>query len=210
MAEDMFARERLGWWTPVVVHKADAAIDASAWLKCKSEEPKPEGKTAYGIKFSADGSTVSLCGAVIPKDGNARISLIEMRPTAMGTQWLADWLNARYNQASCVVIDGRNGVDVLVDKIASTWRYKGSVIRPNAKEIIASVSMLTDALAEESVTWYAGQEILNDSATTSTKRPIAGGWGFGGENPTPIEACALALYGAKTCKRDPNRVMRIG
>lgn len=210
MAEDMFARERLGWWTPVVVHKADAAIDASAWLKCKSEEPKPEGKTAYGIKFSADGSTVSLCGAVLPKDGKARISLIEMRPTAMGTQWLADWLNARYSQASCVVIDGRNGVDVLVDKIASTWKYKGSVIRPNAKEIIASVSMLTDALAEESVTWYAGQEILNDSATTSTKRPIAGGWGFGGENPTPIEACALALYGAKTCKRDPNRVMRIG
>jgi hypothetical protein len=210
MSMDGFARERLGWWTPVVVHKADAAIDASAWLKCKSEEPKPEGKTAYGIKFSADGSTVSLCGAVIPKDGKARISLIEMRPTAMGTQWLADWLNARYNQASCVVIDGRNGVDVLVDKITSTWKYKGSVIRPNAKEIIASVSMLTDALAEESVTWYAGQEILNDSATTSTKRPIAGGWGFGGDNPTPIEACALALYGVKTCKRDPNRVMRIG
>ena len=210
MSLDGFCRERLGWWTPVVVHKADAAIDASAWLKCKSEEPKPEGKTAYGIKFSADGSTVSLCGAVIPKEGKARISLIEMRPTAMGTQWLADWLNARYNQASCVVIDGRNGVDVLVDKIASTWKYKGSVIRPNAKEIIASVSMLTDALAEESVTWYAGQEILNDSATTSTKRPIAGGWGFGGDNPTPIEACALALYGAKTCKRDPNRVMRIG
>ena len=210
MSPDGFARERLGWWMPQLEHALDYAIDGNQWAKCKSDAPKPEGKTAYGVKFSADGSTVSLCGAVIPKDGKARISLIEMRPTAMGTQWLADWLNARYNQASCVVIDGRNGVDVLVDKIASTWKYKGSVIRPNAKEIIASVSMLTDALAEESVTWYAGQEILNDSATTSTKRPIAGGWGFGGENPTPIEACALALYGAKTCKRDPNRVMRIG
>ena len=210
MSLDGFCRERLGWWTPTAHESQNYAIERVAWLKCKSEDPKPEGKTAYGIKFSADGSMVSLCGAVIPKEGKARISLIEMRPTAMGTQWLADWLNARYSQASCVVIDGRNGVDVLVDKIASTWKYKGSVIRPNAKEIIASVSMLTDALAEESVTWYAGQEILNDSATTSTKRPIAGGWGFGGENPTPIEACALALYGAKTCKRDPNRVMRIG
>ena len=209
MSPDSFAREHLGFMAKR--HEvSNIALDLTAWAKCKSDAPKPEGKTAYGIKFSADGSTVSLCGAVLPKDGKARISLIEMRPTAMGTQWLADWLNARYSQASCVVIDGRNGVDVLVDKIASTWKYKGSVIRPNAKEIIASVSMLTDALAEESVTWYAGQEILNDSATTSTKRPIAGGWGFGGENPTPIEACALALYGAKTCKRDPNRVMRIG
>lgn len=210
MSPDGFARERLGWWMPQLEHALDYAIDGNQWLKCKSDAPKPEGKTAYGIKFSADGSVVSLCGAVRPKEGKARISLIEMRPTAMGTQWLADWLNARYNQASCVVIDGRNGVDVLVDKIASTWKYKGAVIRPNAKEIIASVSTLTDALAEESVTWYAGQEILNDSATTSTKRPIAGGWGFGGDNPTPIEACALALYGVKTCKRDPSRVMRIG
>ena len=49
-----------------------------------------------------------------------------------------------------------------------------------------------------------------DSAITATKRPVAGGWGFGGDNSAPIEAAALALWGAKTSKRDPNRVMRIG
>ena len=213
MAEDMFARERLGWWCPVVTHKMDAAIDIKVWEACKSTDPKPEGKTAYGVKFSADGSVVSLCGAVQPTDGSpARISLIDMRPTAMGTQWLADWLNARYETASCVVIDGRNGVDVLVDKIASTWKYKGSVIRPNTNDVIAAVSTLTDALTEKKVTWFDGQDVLNDSATTATKRPIGnrGGWGFGGDNSTPIEACSLALYGVKTCKRDPSRKMKIG
>ena len=210
MSVDGFARERLGWWAPISSINNNLAIDKEAWNSCKSSEPKPEGKMAYGVKFSADGSVVSLCGAVIPEDGKARISLIEQKPTAMGTQWLADWLNERYMQASCVVIDGRNGVDVLVDKIAPTWKYKDSVIRPNTKEVIASVSMLTDALSEKEVTWYEGQEILNDSATTSIKRPIGGGWGFGGDNPTPIEACALALYGAKTSKRNPTRTMRIG
>lgn len=210
MPPDTFARERLGWWCPVVEQKIDLALDQKVWNSCKSAEPKPEGKTAYGVKFSPDGSVVSLCGAVIPTVGKARISLIDQRPTALGTQWLADWLNERYNVASCVVIDGRNGVDVLVDKIASTWKYKGSVIRPNTKEIIASVSMLTDALNENEITWFAGQEILNDSAKTSVKRPIGGGWGFGGDNSTPIEACALAFFGAKTSKRDPSRVMRIG
>jgi hypothetical protein len=210
MPPDTFARERLGWWTPVVEHVEDYAIQCDVWDACRSDELKPEGKTAYGVKFSADGAEVSLCGAVIPKDGPARISLIDRRPTGYGIQWLADWLNDRYDIASCVVIDGRNGVDVLADKIANTWRFKGSVIRPYTKDMIAAVSTLTDALSEKSVTWYAGQEMLRESAVTSTKRKIGGGWGFGGDNSTPIEACALALWGAKTCKRDPSRKMRIG
>lgn len=48
------------------------------------------------------------------------------------------------------------------------------------------------------------------SAITSTKRPIAGGWGFGGENAISIEAATLALWGCRSSKRDPNRKMRIG
>ena len=210
MSPDGFARERLGWWAPTISREENYAIPEAVWDACRSADPKPEGKTAYGVKFSADGAEVCLCGAVIPKAGKARISLIERRPTGSGTQWLADWLNARYKKASCVVIDGRNGVDVLVDKIAGTWRIKGSVIRPTARDVIASVSTLTDALNEQTVTWYDGQEILRESAVTSTKRPIAGGWGFGGGNSGPIEAAALAYWGAKTSKRDVSKRMQIG
>ena len=209
MAPDTFARERLGWWTPVETG-IDHAIPPELWEACKSQELKPEGKTAYGVKFSIDGSEVSLCGAVIPKEGPARISLIERKPTGLGVQWLADWLNARYKEASCIVIDGRNGVDVLVDKISGTWRAKGSVIRPRVKDILASVGTLTNALGEQTVTWYYEQESLRESALSATKRPLGGGWGFGGDNSTPIEAAALALWGAKTSKRDPTRRMLIG
>ena len=210
MSKDGFARERLGWWTPVVKHELDYAIDKDTWEACKSTLPKPEGKTAYGIKFSADGSTVALCGAVIPEDGPARVSLIELRPTGHGIGWLADWLNERYRKASCVVIDGRNGVDVLVERIADTWRVKGSVIRPTSKDMIAATSTLTNALNEKSVTWFHQQETLNDSAITSVKRSLGGGWCFGGDNSTPIEAASLALWGAQNSKRNPNKVMRIG
>lgn len=210
MDPDTFARERLGWWSPIVVHRQDLAIPEDIWNRCSSDELKPEGKTAYGVKFSADGSEVCICGAVIPKDGPARISLIDRRPTGLGTQWLADWLNERYKKASCVVIDGKNGVDVLADKISGTWKFKGSVIRPSAKDVIAAVSLLMDCLNEETLTWYSRQEDLRHSAVTSVKRPISGGWGFGGDDSTPIEACALALWGAKTTKRDPSKIMRIG
>lgn len=210
MSADGFARERLGWWSPIFEHVEDYAIPVEIWDACRSTEQKPDGKTAYGVKFSADGSLVCLCGAVIPQAGEARISLIDCRPTGLGTQWLADWLNQRADKAACVVIDGRNGVDVLIDKISQTWRARGSVIRPTARDVIASVSMLTDALNEKTITWYAPQETLRESAITSVKRPISGGWGFGGENPSPIEACALAYWGAKVSKRDPSKKMRIG
>ena len=210
MSADGFARERLGWWCPVLEHQIDYAISSQLWDSCKSDELKPDGKTAYGIKFSADGSEVVLCGAVIPEIGLPRISLIERKPTGLGTQWLADWLNVRYDKASCVVIDGRNGVDVLIDKISQIWRMKGSVLRPTAKDMIAAVGLIMDALNEGTITWYSQQTDLRESAISSTKRPIGGGWGFGGDNSCPIEACALAFYGAKTSKRNPGKKMRIG
>ena len=210
MNAETFARERLGWWMPLAKEKIDYAIPAKAWDACRSSEPKPEGKTAYGIKFTNDGAEVCLCGAVVPKTGPARVSLIDRKPTGHGMQWLADWLNERYSRASCVVIDGRNGADVLVEKISGTWKLKGSVIRPTAKDIIAAVGLLTNSVNERTVTWFDKQEAMRDSAVTSVKRPIAGGWGFGGDNSAPIEAAALALWGAKTSKRDPTRMMRIG
>lgn len=210
MSVDGFARERLGWWSPVIVSQEEYAIPKKLWEECKSDEMKPEGKTAYGVKFTLDGSMVCLSGAVIDSEGNARISLIEQRPTGHGLRWLSDWLNDRYNKACCVVIDGRGNADILIEKISETWKIKGSIIRPSAKDIITSASGIIDGLTEHTLTWYSKQELLNESATTATKRPISGGWGFGGEFSAPIEACSLALWGAKNSKRDPSRSMRIG
>lgn len=207
---DGFFRERLGWWTPVKETKEVKAIDESAWDACASNDPKPEGKTAYGIKFSVDGSEVCLCGAVIPTAGKARVSIIDRKPTGQGIRWLADFLNQRYSRACCVVIDGRNGVDVLIDRIADTWRMKDAIIKPNAKEMLAAVGTMIDSINEQSVTWYKPQEALRNSAVTSTKRDLAGGWAFGGEDSIPIEAASLALWGARTSKRDPAKRMRIG
>lgn len=210
MDDDTFARERLGWWSPEVSDEEDKALDGSAWKACRSEEEKPSGKTAFGIKFTADGSEVVVCGAVCPKEGPARIEEIERRTTAQGISWLADWLNQRYKTACCVVVDGRNGVDLLCERIHDTWRAKDSVVRPAARDIIAAVSQLITEVNEQTVTWYGEQDDLNDSATTSVKRPISGGFGFGGTNSAPIEAAALALWGCRRSKRDPSRRMLIG
>ena len=209
MDSDTFARERLGWWSPIN-NDQDYAIDKVKWDACSSKETKPDGKTAYGIKFSADGSIVALCGAVCPEDKKARISLIKLKSTDRGVQWLADWLNERYKSAACVVIDGKNGVDFLIEKITPVWKHKMSIIKPSGKDVVAAASQLVQEINEQTVTWYKYQEVLEESAVSSVKRPISGGWGFGGDNSTPIEAAALALWGCRTSKRNPARKMRIG
>ena len=211
MTADGFARERLGWWSPLLESAEDVCIPASAWDACVSAEPLPEnGRIAYGVKFTFDGSEVALCGAIIPEDGPARISLIQRRPTGRGTQWLADWLCERYEKACCVVIDGKNGADVLVDKISPVWKHHLSIVRPSARNVVAAASGLCNAVNEKSVTWYQGQPGLRESAVSSVKRAIGGGWGFGGDDSAPIEAASLALWGAKTSKRNPQKKMRIG
>lgn len=210
MTADGFARERLGWWSPVLVKQTEYAIDAKAWEKCRSSAPKPEGKTAFGVKFSFDGSEVALCGAVCPADGPARISIIERKPTGSGIRWLADFLNARYGKASCVVIDGRNGADVLIEKLADVWKAPKSIVKPSAGQVVSAASQLVNEINEGTLTWFDKQEALSDSATTATRRPIGGGWGFGGEDSAPIEAAALALWGCRTSKRDPNKKMKVG
>lgn len=210
MSADGFARERLGWWSPILAEKVDYAIPEDMWMACAGNETRPDGKIAYGVKFSVDGSEVCLSGAVLTNDGRLYIEMIERKSTGQGTRWLAEWLNQRYDKACCVVIDGRNGCDVLIERIADVWKMKGSIVRPSTKDVIAGVSMLTDAINENTLNWNEQQDALKESAVTSVKRPIAGGWGFGGENSCPIESCALAVFGVKTSKRNPGLKMRIG
>lgn len=209
MSPDTFAMEHLGYF-PKAGAEAEHPIKESKWNACASDDPKPEGKTAYGVKFSPDGSEVCLCGAVIPEDGPARISIIDRRNTSHGIRWLSDWLNERHGSAACVVIDGRNGVDLLIERISPAWRMKDSIIRPTVKDVLASVSTLMNEINEQTITWYKPQAMLKDSALSATKRTLAGGWAFGGDDCTPIEAAALAIWGARTSKRNPGKRMRIG
>lgn len=209
-----FARERLGYWDKPAEAVTELAIDAELWDSCRSEEPKPDGKTAYGVKFTPDGSEVVLAGAIIPTGGKARITLLAVEPTGNGLTWLANWLNERYKEASVVVIDGKNGADVLIDKLkpagGGAWAFKDSIIKPSAQNVITAAQGLINDLHESAVTWYSGQDELRESAITATKRPISGGWGFGGPTSAPIEAASLALWGCRISKRNPKKQMRIG
>lgn len=59
--------------------------------------------------------------------------------------------------------------------------------------MIASVSALTDAVNEGQLTWYRPQQALRESAVTSIKRPIGGGYGFGGDNCSKTSQATAAM-----------------
>lgn len=207
MSMDSFAREILGWWSPTLL--LNFAIPASKFEGLAVDSPPMEGRSAYGVKFSPDGSEVSLAAARLHGDA-VYVEQIRREPMALGLGWLADWIAQRKNAGCCCVVDGKAGAQALVDKLGNM--PANYIVTPSAAQVVAACTTMVDRVNEGTLEWFRPQADLLDSAVTSTRRKIgsAGGWGFGGENPIPIEAVSLALWGVLNSKRNPERKQRIG
>lgn len=209
LSPDTFARERLGWWSPRRAGP-EPVIDATAWASCATDAPLEPQKAAYGVKFTPDGAEVVLAVAEVA-ERLTHVEVIERQGMGRGTAWLADWLAERTAKASCVVIDGRAGSQALVERLDGRCP-RGFVRVARMQDVTAAAQMTLDAINGQTLTWFAPQRQLDESARGAIRRQIGsgGGWGFGGDDPAPIEACSLALWGVHTSKRDPNRKQRIG
>ncbi|MGN0035349.1 MAG: terminase large subunit domain-containing protein [Coriobacteriales bacterium] len=213
MSPDDFARERLGWWTPVKTQAA--VIPRELWKKTaiKAIGDKYRSKTALAVKFAPDGSGYALAGAKTNAKGDAAFELVELGSTAGGTKPLAEALAQRKGKVSCVVVDGLNGAGTLCDQLADIGVPRGYVVRPRAGDVVTAATGLLDCLKAGTAA-HTTQAGLEASALNATQRPIGrgGGWGFGTDgahSPGPIEACALALWAVRTCKRNPRRRQRM-
>lgn len=206
LSSDGFARERLGWWAAAA---GMAVISESEWKSLATDDPPEDGKLAYGVKFSPDGSIVSLAVCVKPKTGLPYVEVIENRSMREGVSWLAEWLIERKDKVAVVVIDGRSHVDTLVAQLKEARFSKKAIVVCGTREAIASSTRTLNAVREKQITHF-GQPALDLAATNSQKRPIGqgGGWGWGpiGDiDVTPIEAVSQAYWGAMTTKRNPGR-----
>lgn len=210
MERDTLARERFGWWSPD--NAAEKLVDADDWAMLETDTTS-DGKIAYGVKFSVDGSIVSVAVAVKPKAGPCHVELVHRTPTSAGAKWLANWFRKRRDKVSVVVIDGVGNAVSLANMLRSKdEEYEGLPLAPKAvqvaaaKEVSAAAVGLLDDINDEAVTHFA-QPQLTSSIVNARKRRIgvAGNWGWDGDDPTPAEAASLALYGVKTTKRNPGR-----
>lgn len=104
---------------------------------------------------------------------------------------------------------GLNGAGILCEQLDALGCPRGYVVRPNAGDVITAATGLLNGM-KDGTTSHTSQQMLNDSATNATVRPIghSGGWGFGSDGmhkSEPIEACALAVWAVRTTKRNPAR-----
>src|SRR5690606_37501694 len=107
--DDAWRREAMGIWDEQAAVRT--ALDPDAWAACVAEPPS-SGVRCFGVKFSPDGDTVALAGAVRPDDGPVHVEGIAHRRMLEGTRWLVDWLVDRRDTR--VVVDGRAGAGALV------------------------------------------------------------------------------------------------
>ena len=84
------------------------------------------------------------------------------------------------------------------------------VMRPTADQAITAANLVYEAAGTDGLT-HVACPALDLSAATATRREIGkgGGWGFGGENSTPIEAAGLAMLWLAASRRNPKRKAKV-
>lgn len=210
MSADGFARERLGWWSPVLSMQ-ELLISRHAWESTTTTAPPPSHqKLAYGIRFTPDGRSVTLAAAVTHEEG-CHVEFVRTEPTVAGISWLVDWVVARKGKAAAVAIDGKADAMDLGKQLIAAGMPKQAVMVARTSDAISASAMLVNAVNDGKLT-HLDDPALTESALGATRRTIGkdGGYGFGGECPERLDACALALWAARTTKRDPKRRGRIG
>lgn len=215
-----FARERLNWWTPDA-SGYERVVRPAAWDACKTSEPLTEGKVAFGVKFSPDGTRVALCAARKNRDDDdapIHVELVMYRDATHGFGWLYDFLLARTDTASCFWVDGKGRATNVVMNMKAQGAPALYCHEVTASEYVAACGAFRDAVNSKSLTHF-DQKTLNDSVTKSSKRRIgdrySGSFGFGEVqsdpevDPTPAEAAAIAYQAVRASFRDPEGEMEV-
>lgn len=203
-----FAVERLSWWP---TQKIDAALDLNKWNKLGTNEPPDGGFPVFAVKFSVDGSlgVLSVCNHVA--DCPDHVEVVEVRGMGGGLQWFVDALVKVAPKSAQIIIDGASNAQTLIDKLHDRGIGTRVIIHPKTADVITACSLLMDSINDGSITHY-GQEELDEAVKNSKKRNIGtnGGYGYGGDGAEILESIALALWGARTTKRNPSRKQRCG
>ena len=204
---ESFRREGLGIWDER--QRGKRAFPAGLWAARASDAPD-EGIRSFGVKFSPDGATVGLAGALKLPDGRVHVEAIRQAPMSEGTQWLVDFLVERKSRAAQIIVDGKAGVGYLVNALRAEKVGKTVLLIPTVDQAIMAHSMLDRAVVQGEMS-HSAQADLDVQAEGALRREIGKAGGFGwessieGESITLLDAVTLAHYAAKTSKRDPSR-----
>lgn len=214
-------REGLGIWDDDA-ELISRVIMPDEWSATATEtqvSPDDPGIPSMGVKFSPDGSRVAVAGAFKRGDSPIHVELIDKHTGSMaaGIASLASWIAERASRYAAIVIDGKSNAGALVDLLLELGVTKRAIVVPTWPEVATANAMLVEGVIGRRVTHleHEGQALLDLSVERSEKKSRPdGSWNFvdptGEGAEVPIQAVALAHWGAKTSKRKPGRKLTAG
>lgn len=206
MDPDTFARERLGWFSPM--HQFVAALDGDAWEACRTSLPPEDGKVTFGVKFTPDGKSCAIAGCKADEErGRAPyVELVDVIAMPQGMRRLVAFLTDRADTTAAVAIDGKAYSGLLANALRDNDVPLAEIVQATTSNVMTAAQTLQARIQDGTVEHY-GQPELDRCVKGCAKRPIGtnGGWSYGdGQAPgAPVEAAALALWANLTTKRDP-------
>lgn len=196
-----FNIQRLGLW---ITYNQKSAISKTEWRELEVETlPKLSGKMALGIKFNVDGSTCALSVAVKTKDDKIFFECVNCRTMRDGVEWLVDFAYRSRANVSKIVIDGKNGAEILKERLTEI-NIKNFVVVTSTEYIEANSKFEQAFFAKTLV--HMSQAGAEKIATNCERRNVGagGGWAYrsikAGADISILDSIILACWGCSTFK----------
>jgi len=193
MADDTFARERLGRWDAA---SSARVIDARSWAACADEFSRAVDRLALAVDVNPERTTATVSLAGARADGRWHVEVDEHRA---GVGWVVPWVVERVtrNEIRAVVIDGASPAASLIPEFEAR-RVRVTTTGP--RDMAQACGWFYDGVMEGGLV-HTDQPQMNAALGAARKRPLAGAWGWNrasaASDITPVVAGTLALFGAR-------------
>lgn len=167
-----FNIQRLGLW---IKYNQKSAISRNEWEALQVDKlPKLIGKLFVGIKFGVDGSNVAMSVAVRTSEKKIFCEVVGCKPIRNGIGWIVGFLQAA--DVRKVVIDGKNGTEVLVDAMKAEKLKRPEVV--TVPQVIKANSVF-DMAMEQGTFQHMHQSAVTQVISNCERRKIGANGGLG-------------------------------
>jgi len=170
-----------------------------------SASVEPGVRVAFAVDVSWDRATAWIAAAAMRDDGKVHVEVVA---SAMGTEWVADWLAVRLERWAPVAV-ALQGVGAPASSLSeSVESTVGSArtVRLGSGDLGRACGLLFDAVAEGWLV-HTGQQQLTEAAKVAAVRPLGDAWVFDRKKSpldiAPLMAAAEAVWAVKTYKEAP-------
>ncbi len=189
MADDEFARERLGIWGNSALR---GAIDPDVWRALADPKSRPGSTVALSVDVPPEGKRATIARAGIRSDLKVHVE-VDSRP---GTTWAVDRLAELAKKRNAVVVlDGSGRAAALIPGLVAAG------VKPvvyGTRQVVTACSEFMDKVDEDGLR-HTAQPELNMAVDAARRRKVGDAWAWHRRDTSvdisPLVSATLAVHG---------------